>query len=1344
MKYNLDNLGSNSFELLVRSLAECEFGISCKQYGEGPDGQREFVFDATIENNFGKLSGRTIGQAKFKSCMTKDNDLNWLKKVIKEEIDGFREKKKEEPEYIPNNYLFFTNVVLTPVKNTGVQDKIEQFIKETNDVIENFIVLGYDNICALLDIHRDVATGYASYIMPGDILMALYHEFSQKKERIMELLLRYLEKEFLGRDLNIRLEQAGSVGDDKIKVESTFIDLFVTDNNGNDYRFVENIVKRANSIQGYRLGEEQIKSMSNVVLIGGAGQGKTTLCQFVIQLYRAVFLKYNKTLNSDVSDFLNVFNNGYKYQISCYRIPIKIILKEYASWIAEQKEKDRDYTVKSYIKHMILLREAEGFDVSDLLLLLKDFSWIFIFDGLDEVPVTSNRSEMMKEIRDFVFVDLKNAKCDCILIATTRPQGYSEEFGKQYFEHVVLKELNRQTCMEYLNKFIPIMEQDELKQKEFLETLGEAIEDDLISRLLVTPLQATIIAILVKSGGRPPKDRYTLFESYYEIIVKREKQKKVIPQIEDNINWIDEVHYKLAYKLQLESQYRENASAEIERKNLVEMLEEYLKEDREKDEFLSDNSKDNEKEVKELAVELLNIVSLRLCLLVEDKEDMYSFPIRSIQEYLASRYICSMQPQKLHDEIKRIAYSSYWRNVLLFCIGYINRHRKYMEDNIRALCSNMNGESLLDDKENSESICFYGSWLALDILNDGVFKPSEQNYYIKLLKELITLPCSDRIKNLCLCSEQIKKKFIVNILLKEPEVEKPNFWYIVFQMVNDGGVSIEDVNQLLIKFSLKKQEELIFIWIESCDVFTCCKKLNNMIEDKIIDFCVQEIDIPLLSCDNIIALLKEGANKILENKLSRKYLINSFISDYLTSDVMYDYTKRKKGNDLFYDIFKCNIEDLLKYLEENTLENKVNIKNTGISIDLSTFTIAKNHRELNLIYKFLKENEIETYSLLVLFLIEFNNHSYLSLLNQIEKEPKQLQHVILKLVRDILSKYLHIGFCEDICISQLRNIDINSEWHSCNEKKRYIIKMIHEEKFTKLMKNNILSFARYLCLCRSGVLSNFTESINISIEQLRNMDDEFIRLLILIAYVDCREGNVSQATLNWVVEILKEVNRREKLKQNVFLIMLLTTVILEGKGSEGISNLVPLDNKVLLSYSDIDYNIEETKKIIDKILQYTIFLEAENDNLKLVPLLITNDGIYEFKVDSQKMEMLQKVKCIDYYNRVGLFILLSLCKNVNITNLNGLLNDIIDYSIQEENMFAFSEIVKVYKYEARCLKIKEQVIIKLFHSLNEAKLENVNKADKQELLNSYIKLLTSNREGMLPEQVKLESFDRLQ
>lgn len=728
MRYDFDKMDADSFELMVRSLNERIFGIKCEQYGLGPDGQREFTFDGDITDMAGTVfKGRTFGQVKYKYPVTKEDDYNWLKAEITGELERFRQKEKE---YIPENYLFYTNVVLTPMKDQGVKDKIEKFIKEENDIIPHFYIRGYDEVCALLDDNRDVATCYASHILPGDVLMKFLHTETVDYSSVIQ---KYLARE-LEEDMYTRLDHAGSVTEKKISIEKVCVDIDVIDRaENNTVKFAEKILKLGNKVLGYRKKlmkiatkeSNELERSENFVLMGGPGRGKTTICQFISQIYRANYLQETKYNDLYSASFMQDIRDNYNYEINCRRIPFKIPLREYAAWIRRQG-RDDDTSVLQYMRGRIKKIEGEELSVYVMRQMLERLAWIFIFDGLDEVPESSNRGEVMRQIELFISAELREACCDCIIIGTTRMQGYNDDFDERRYKHMEVSELSRTDCEKYITKLFEVMEEQTDKREEYINIMKEALEDETTNRLMQTPLQATIISILVKSGGKPPHERYSLFRQYYDTMIRREKQKGIIATLNDNTDWIEEIHLFIADRLQRESENAANPSAEIGRGELEEVIQRYI--DENKDSYYEADG-DLEKKVKEF----LLVITQRICFLCENREGFFSFSIRTMQEYFAGTYMVKgVRDEEAMENIRRVAYNSYWRNALLFALGYIELEKKALEAEIGILCGEMNGrDNLLISDYTEDNICLFGSWLAVDILAEDIFKGKRQNKYIE-------------------------------------------------------------------------------------------------------------------------------------------------------------------------------------------------------------------------------------------------------------------------------------------------------------------------------------------------------------------------------------------------------------------------------------------------------------------------------------------------------------------------------------------------------------------------------------------------------------------------------------
>lgn len=804
-KYDFDRIGPLVFEEMIQSLCQGIFGSACEIYGSGADGQREITFEGNT-NIFGiALTGKTFGQAKYKETK-KEKDLTWLKKVIADEFKRFNEKMQNDAIFLPDNYYIFTNVVLTPVKDIGVKDQINKFVKQYSNIIKNIYILGYNEICALLDNNRNVATSYASYLLSGDILMKLFNESEERESEKNQTLFRYIEKEFRD-DASSRMEQAGSLIDNQIPLEKIFVDLQATNDGlpNTEIGFAARVINLGN-----KLLRETNKLDNGFVLLGNAGQGKSTICQFICQIYRALFINHyaDKTNDNKINNFIREFHETYNYDITCLRIPIRIVLKEYADWASRQEKIDSSTSVISYILFRIKKKANGNVEDRDFRLLLKSYSWIFVFDGLDEVPASSNRNEILIEISQFISVDLVQAKSDSLFIATSRPQGYNDNFDSIIRQHLQLVEMNDEICIRYLKKLIGLLEVNEDKQTIYLDTLRESLSDEIISKLMRTPLQATIVAILVKTGGKPPKDKYALFLEYYLTILNREKQKRVIETLNSELSWIDDIHYAIAFNLQIESERSSNSAAVLNKIDLMNIINTYIK-------GKYDLSVTQET-INEKTKLLFEIIICRLTFITEIQDDYFGFAIRSIQEFLAANAIVKNRDEKeITEIIRKISCNSYWRNVALFTFGYINKERLHMENYIDSYCNELNGSNL---EVTGNSISLAGSWLAFDILRDGVFKsnPRVENKYLTHIAKLLDLSPSIQLLQLSKLSTDLVNKLTRLFIIPKIQL-KPlqyNCWYLLGSFLKAGHTQTETIITDNWPIDVVEQNQIITIFLD--------------------------------------------------------------------------------------------------------------------------------------------------------------------------------------------------------------------------------------------------------------------------------------------------------------------------------------------------------------------------------------------------------------------------------------------------------------------------------------------------------------------------------------------------
>lgn len=785
MKYNLDNLNSEDFERLVQALAKVLLGNAVLSYGDGTDGGREATFKgvAPYPNELDSWDGYWVIQSKFKS--SKEKDFEWVKQTLKTEMDFYQIRKTKVKK--PDNYLFFTNARLSAKAVTGGRDKADELQNEfqVKYDIKNLRIIAYDDIVDLINLNRDIAITFAPFILPGDILFNLLNMLNndqRRNERINEIISRFLEVEFK-EDIQSKLDHAGKLTSDKINLEKVFIDLetsYTGIARSQSIKFVDHILSTGN-----RLLKNRREIESRFVLVAGPGHGKSTLTQFLVQIYRAYFIKnIDKCPNSIdgvdyfITDFKTIIQNEPKW----VRLPIKIILKDYAGWIRDRRidQPDNLVSVINYLQHNIRKKTSSDITTEEIEDLISNVPCFFVFDGLDEVPASSNREDVLTQINFFTDTILRRVNTDSIIISTTRPKGYSKEFDEKKFLHMNILDMSQQLCMLYLKRLLDNIIDDITAREEKFKILKSALNDNVVSRIMKSPLQASIMAILVKSGGEPPTNKFDLFTEYFNIIFTREKQRNILPILSSHPGYVKEIHYILGLYLQTISEGSANPSATINNQEFKSIIRNYLK---------SMDHKDAE--IEKLSVNIWEASTDRLVFISHLQDEKIGFAIRTLQEYFAAvGYTENIKDEDLRCRIGKISTNAYWSNTLLFVIGYLTKHKKYLIDFIESICNELNGSA--DDSVNQSlnAVVKMGSWLSLDILNEAIFKdnPKLENKFCHLLEDLFSIPVIGKHNDLFRLSDTIIHKWLLIFLNKELEKDQKNLtiWFTVAGLGSNG------------------------------------------------------------------------------------------------------------------------------------------------------------------------------------------------------------------------------------------------------------------------------------------------------------------------------------------------------------------------------------------------------------------------------------------------------------------------------------------------------------------------------------------------------------------------------
>ncbi len=724
-------------------------------------------------------------------------DADWLIQQVKKEflpwISGKRITRK--PEY----YVLATNVRLTAYPGAGGHDRVHEQLEEQRQALglAGFVVWDAGVLTALLEEYSSIRRTYAAWITPGDVLSALLDDQRVAADDVAGGLATNAAKEMLARQ-RARLDQAGDAGDHAVSLSSVFVDApvsvlirpsadgvigaeliddgyvhpesalanilgeFVAPGQSTDvhqgqateettteqrdpWERVEKTVEVDVGTVGLLVAAgnrilrpsvvPQGRHDGNWVIVGGPGQGKSTLGQFLCQLYRAAILSDHHIRNG-MPELVRVVDATTREAeaenvpvVRARRWPLHIPLAALADGLASGQ-------VSSILQ--FAAARSGGVMVPHLRRWLKLFPWCVVLDGLDEVPASSNRKQLMKAIDDFR-IEAAAADADILLIATTRPQGYNDDFAPAYFHHISLRSLPEDTARRYSFKLAAARySQDVADEQSLKNRLRSAVTTEPTKWLMSTPLQVTIMTLLLSQIGEVPTDRYTLFRQYYETIYRRELGKDIATSrlLRDHRANVDALHGHVGLLLQARSERTGETESLLSLNQTRIIVSARLADEG----FLDE-------EVSELANQLVGVATDRLVFLVGSTDEEIGFELRSLQEYCAAMGLLDGPPDQTLARLATIATSPHWRNVMLLACGRIFADQQAQRDLVITFCQELNGTDAPGSDDQGVvggRTTFAGSQLAADLLADGVAygQPRYRRLLLREATQSLRMPAS--------------------------------------------------------------------------------------------------------------------------------------------------------------------------------------------------------------------------------------------------------------------------------------------------------------------------------------------------------------------------------------------------------------------------------------------------------------------------------------------------------------------------------------------------------------------------------------------------------------------------
>jgi hypothetical protein len=256
-----------------------------------------------------------------------------------------------------------------------------------------------------------------------------------------------------------------------------------------------------------------------------------------------------------------------------------------------------------------------------------------------------------------------------------------------------------------------------------------AAESPLTARLMRTPLQVTIMSLLLERLPRPPQERHALFDAYYETVYAREAAKRgfLAKLLDEHRADINAVHEQVGLQLQVLAESAQDAEAVLPSETMTEVVAARLHSEGYTGDALA-----------RLTADLVRTATERLVLLVPKGLDGVGFEVRSLQEFMAGRSLINAADEAVLARLALTARSSHWRNTWLLAVGRIFSKAEHLRSRVIALLREF------DAKDALSAVIPPGPESAVDLLDDDVAarSPLYRRQLTQHALEILPLPSS--------------------------------------------------------------------------------------------------------------------------------------------------------------------------------------------------------------------------------------------------------------------------------------------------------------------------------------------------------------------------------------------------------------------------------------------------------------------------------------------------------------------------------------------------------------------------------------------------------------------------